>query len=115
WAYAHVPNGFTGNATEAILRQVERLAPGFRERVVASHVRTPAQIEADNPHYVGGDIATGAATPMQAVRRPRSGPHPYATGIPGVYLCSAATPPAGGVHGLGGANAARAALKSRKS
>jgi len=114
WAYAHVPNGFTGNATEAVLEQIERFAPGFRDRIVATHVRTPAQIEADNPNYVGGDIATGAATPMQVVFRPKRGLNPYATGIPGVYICSAATPPGGGVHGMGGANAAASALRSRK-
>jgi phytoene dehydrogenase-like protein len=114
WAYSHVPNGTTIDYTEIILGQIERFAPGFRERIVGTHVRTPAQIEADNPNYVGGDIATGAATPMQVVFRPTRSLNPYATGIAGVYICSAATPPGGGVHGMGGANAATAALKARK-
>ena len=75
------------------------------------HVRGPAALEADNPNYVGGDIATGANDPLQVVLRPRLAPDPYWTGIPGVFLCSAATPPGAGVHGMCGANAARSALR----
>lgn len=111
WAYAHVPHGYTGDATEAVLSQVERFAPGARDRIVGLHVRTPGQIEADNANYVGGDIATGANDPWQVVVRPRLAPDPYWTGVPGVFLCSAATPPGGGVHGMCGANAARSALR----
>ncbi len=110
YAYAHVPHGYTGDATERVLEQIERFAPGLRERIVGMHVRTPAQLEADNANYVGGDIATGANDPWQVVIRPRLAPDPYWTGIPGVYLCSAATPPGGGVHGMCGVNAARSAL-----
>jgi phytoene dehydrogenase-like protein len=111
WAYAHVPNGWRGDATEAILDQIERFAPGLRERIIARHVRGPVQFEAYNPNYVGGDIATGANDVRQVAMRPRVARDPYATGIPGVFLCSAATPPGAGVHGMCGANAARSALQ----
>jgi phytoene dehydrogenase-like protein len=111
-AYAHVPAGWTGDATAAIEAQIERFAPGFRERIVARHVRTVAGIERDNANFVGGDIATGAASPWRIVFRPRFALDPYATGIPGVYLCSAATPPGAGAHGLCGYRAALSALKS---
>jgi phytoene dehydrogenase-like protein len=113
WAYAHVPNGFTGDATEHVVRQIERFAPGFRERILASAVRGPERLAAYNPNYVGGDIATGAHTLRQVLFRPRVALDPYATGVPGVYLCSAATPPGGGVHGMCGHNAAKAALRKR--
>ncbi len=111
WAYAHVPHGWDGDATEAILGQLERFAPGTRERVVGMHTRNPAKIEADNANFSGGDITTGANDPWQVVVRPRLALDPYATGIPGVFLCSAATPPGGGVHGMCGAGAARSALR----
>lgn len=111
WAYAHVPHGWSGDATEAVLAQIERFAPGLRDRVVGMHVRAPAALEADNANYVGGDIATGANDPIQVVLRPRVAPDPYWTGVPGVFLCSAATPPGGGVHGMCGFNAARSALR----
>lgn len=113
WAYAHVPQGYSGDATELITQQIERFAPGFRERIVGTHVRNVAQMQAYNPNYVGGDISAGANTARQIIARPRFGLDPYATGVPGVYLCSSATPPGGGVHGMGGYNAARAALKAR--
>lgn len=111
WTYAHVPNGYTGDASEAILGQIERFAPGVRERIVASVATGPAGLEAYNPNYVGGDIATGASDPWQTLFRPRLSIDPYVTGVPGVYLCSAATPPGAGVHGMGGSNAARSALR----
>jgi phytoene dehydrogenase-like protein len=111
WAYAHVPHGWRGDATGALLAQVERFAPGVRDRVVGMHVRDPARLEADNPNYVGGDVATGANDPVQVVLRPRPAADPYWTGVPGVFLCSAATPPGAGVHGMCGANAARSALR----
>ena len=111
WAYCHVPRGFSGDATDALLDQVERFAPGFRDRIVGMHVRGPAQLELDNANYVDGDIATGANDPVQVVLRPRVAPDPYWTGVPGVFLCSAATPPGAGVHGMCGANAARSALR----
>lgn len=115
WAYCHVPNGYAGDATEAILGHIERFAPGFRARVVATTVRRPAEIEAHNANYLGGDIATGANDPLQAVFRPRISIDPYDTGIAGTYLCSAATPPGAGVHGMCGANAAERALAVLRS
>ncbi|HWJ10298.1 MAG TPA: NAD(P)/FAD-dependent oxidoreductase [Nocardioides sp.] len=111
YAYAHVPHGYTGDATEAIINQVERFAPGFRDRIVAVATRNPAQMQAHNANYVGGDISAGANTARQIAFRPRVALDPYALGIDGVYLCSSATPPGGGVHGMGGFNAAEAALK----
>jgi phytoene dehydrogenase-like protein len=111
WAYAHVPNGYAGDATEALIAQIERFAPGFRDRIVATAVRTPAELEAHNENYIGGDIVTGANTPVQILFRPRIALDPYETGIPGVYICSAATPPGGGVHGMNGYNAAQSALR----
>jgi phytoene dehydrogenase-like protein len=111
WAYAHVPNGYTGDAEEVVIAQMERFAPGLRERIVARSVRTPAEIAARNANYIGGDIITGANTPWQVLIRPRFALDPYATGIPGVFMCSAATPPGAGVHGMNGYNAARSALR----
>ena len=111
WAYAHVPAGYDGDAEDAIAAQIERFAPGFRERVVATATRTPADLHAANANYVGGDIITGANTPVQILIRPRLALDPYATGIPGVFICSAATPPGAGVHGMNGHNAARSALR----
>ncbi len=112
WTYAHVPSGYEGDASEAILTQLERFAPGLRERIVGSSSRSPAEFAAHNLNYVGGDIITGANTPLQTNMRPRIAVDPYATGIPGVYICSAATPPGAGAHGMGGFNAARSALRS---
>lgn len=111
YAYAHVPHGYDGDATEAIIGQVERFAPGFRDRIVATAVRGPAALEAYNANYVGGDISAGANSARQITFRPRVALDPYALGVDGVYLCSSATPPGGGVHGMGGFNAAEAALK----
>jgi phytoene dehydrogenase-like protein len=111
WTYAHVPSGYEGDAREAILAQVERFAPGFRDRVAASAVRSPADLAAYNPNYVGGDIIAGANTPWQVLIRPRLALDPYSTGIPGVYICSAATPPGAGAHGMNGYNAAQSALR----
>lgn len=110
YAYAHVPAGFPGDATEAITAQIERFAPGFRERIRAVAVRSTAQMARHNPNYVDGDIVTGANDPRQLLLRPRAARNPYATGIPGVYLCSAATPPGAGAHGMCGHNAALRAL-----
>lgn len=111
WAYAHVPSGYNGDVEPAILAQLERFAPGLRERIVASSSRSTSQIAAANPNFIGGDIVNGANTPKQLFFRPRFTLNPYATGIPGVFICSAATPPGGGVHGTCGYNAARAALR----
>jgi phytoene dehydrogenase-like protein len=111
YSYAHVPAGYTGDATGRIEAQIERFAPGFRERILARDVRSVAQSEAYNPNYVGGDVVGGSNDPIQMVFRPRPALDPYATGIPGVYLCSAATPPGAGAHGMCGYNAARSALR----
>lgn len=110
WAYAHVPHGYTGDATEAIETQIERFAPGFRELVLARHVTTPAGLEAHNPNYVGGDITGGAYTGRQLVFRPTVGLRSYATPNPALLLCSASTPPGAGVHGMCGWHAAGRAL-----
>ena len=96
YAYAHVPHAYDGDATDAVLDQIERFAPGFREQVLAISVRGPAELEAYNANYVGGDIAAGANTARQIVFRPRPAANPYALGVDGVYLCSSATPPGGG-------------------
>ncbi len=111
WTYAHVPPGYTGDATEAIVAQIERFAPGFRDRVLGQAVRSTTQLAAYNPNYVGGDIVTGAKDVRQLVFGPRTTLSPYHLGIPGMYICSAATPPGPGAHGMCGANAARAALR----
>jgi phytoene dehydrogenase-like protein len=105
-----VPNGFPGDAAETVVTQIERFAPGLRERIVGLATRSTAEIAAYNSNYVGGDIITGANTPVQVLVRPRLALDPYSTGIPGVYICSAATPPGAGVHGMNGYNAARSAL-----
>jgi phytoene dehydrogenase-like protein len=110
WAYCHVPNGSAADMTEAIEDQVERFAPGFRERIIARAAHGPAAMERRNPNLVGGDIAGGYAGLSQLVRRPNLSRRPWATPLPGVYLCSASTPPGAGVHGMGGYHAARLAL-----
>jgi phytoene dehydrogenase-like protein len=111
WAYAHVPSGYDGDGETAVIDQIERFAPGLRERIVATSTRSPAEIEAYNPNCIGGDIATGANDPLQMTFRPRVALDPYSTGVPGLYICSAATPPGGGVHGMSGHNAAQSALR----
>lgn len=110
WTYAHVPHGYAGDATEAIVAQIERFAPGFRDRIVGTAVRSTTEMSVYNPNFVGGDIIGGASSPTQLVFRPRVALDPYATGIPGTYLCSASTPPGAGAHGMCGANAAARAL-----
>lgn len=110
WVYTHVPNGFGGQARQRVEAQIERFAPGFRDLVLASRITTPQDLESYNPNYLGGDIATGAHNLLRVLGRPGSFWRPYRTGIPGVYLCSAATPPGPGVHGMCGVNAAHAAM-----
>ena len=112
WAYCHVPNGSTADLTDAIERQVERFAPGFRERILARSVLAPADLERRNPNLVGGDIAGGSNELRRLLARPALRPIPYSTPLEGVYLCSASTPPGGGVHGMCGYLAARAALRA---
>jgi phytoene dehydrogenase-like protein len=113
WAYTHVPNGSTVDVTGRIEGQLERFAPGFRDLVLARSVLTPADLEARNANYVGGDINGGSAELRQLFTRPVARPVPYRTPLEGVYLCSASTPPGGGVHGMCGYHAARAALRRR--
>ena len=110
WAYCHVPHGYAGDATERIERQVERFAPGFRERILARSVLTPADLERRNANLVGGDISGGVMDLRQVFARPILRPTPYRTPLRGVYLCSSSTPPGGGVHGMSGHLAAVAAL-----
>jgi phytoene dehydrogenase-like protein len=110
WTYAHVPHAYTGDATEAITAQIERFAPGFRERIIGTAVRSATEMSTYNPNYVGGDIIGGASSFSQLLFRPRLAIDPYFTGIPGTYLCSASTPPGAGAHGMCGANAAARAL-----
>ncbi|RSS60285.1 NAD(P)/FAD-dependent oxidoreductase [Streptomyces sp. WAC01280] len=108
WAYGHVPNGWRGDLTDAIERQIERFAPGFRDRVLARATAGPPELAERNANYVGGDIACGAARGLQLVLRPTLSLRPYATPHPAVFLCSSATPPGPGVHGMSGHNAAKA-------
>ncbi|PSR66238.1 MULTISPECIES: phytoene desaturase family protein [Nocardia] len=110
WSYAHVPNGYSGDATEAIIAQIERFAPGFRERIVGQAVRSTTEMAVYNPNYVGGDIMTGAKDIRQLMFGPRTTLSPYSLGVRGMYICSAATPPGPGAHGMCGANAARLAV-----
>lgn len=105
WTYAHVPHGWTGSAADAVLGQLERFAPGVRDRVVAQHEMGPLDFAAYNPNDIGGDISGGAHDGAQLVARPLFG-RPYRTPHPGIWLCSASTPPGGGVHGMGGWHAA---------
>jgi phytoene dehydrogenase-like protein len=111
WAYCHVPNGWDGDATEAIEAQVERFAPGFRDTILARSARGPAELEAGNPNLVGGDINGGAQGLGQLVFRPAARLVPYTTPDPRIFVCSSSTPPGGGVHGMCGLGAARAALR----
>jgi phytoene dehydrogenase-like protein len=110
WAYCHVPNGSTVDMTDAIEGQIERAAPGFGELVLARNAMAPADLERRNANLVGGDIAGGANDLRQLIARPALRAVPYSTPLDGVYLCSASTPPGGGVHGMCGYLAARAAL-----
>ena len=115
WAYCHVPNGSSVDMTERVESQVERFAPGFRERILARSALGPADLERSNPNHVGGDINGGLADLRQLLTRPVARWSPYSTPLPGVFLCSASTPPGGGVHGMCGFHAARAALRSIQS
>jgi len=111
WAYCHLPSGSTADMTDAILAQVERFAPGFRERVLALHAMGPASIEAHDANHVGGDINGGLQDLWQLFTRPAWRIDPYSTPDPGIFICSSSTPPGGGVHGLCGAHAAASALR----
>jgi phytoene dehydrogenase-like protein len=111
WAYCHVPNGSEKDMTEAIEKQVERFAPGFKGTILARHTMNTAQIEAHNPNYIGGDINGGVIDISQIFTRPALRWSPYKTSAKGIYICSSSTPPGGGVHGMCGYHAAKKALK----
>jgi phytoene dehydrogenase-like protein len=112
WAYCHVPNGSTKDMTDAIESQVERFAPGFRDLIAARSAMDSAEVERRNPNYVGGDINGGVQDLRQLFTRPLARPVPYSTPVPGLFICSSSTPPGGGVHGMCGYWAARAALRA---
>jgi phytoene dehydrogenase-like protein len=111
WAYAHVPHAWAGDAEDEIIARIAEHAPGFPDTIIAKRSLSPGQVEQYNPNYVGGDIGAGAITLRQAVLRPTPQWNPYRTPLPGVYLCSASTPPGPGVHGMCGHLAARSALR----
>lgn len=117
WAYAHVPHGYRGPednrhlAGDRILQQIERFAPGFRDRILQRVDHSPRELESMNPNLVGGTIGGGALSGLQQVFRPALNLNPYRIGAPGVYLCSSSTPPGGGVHGMCGYHAAQTALQ----
>jgi phytoene dehydrogenase-like protein len=111
WAYCHVPSGSDVDMTDAICAQIERFAPGFRDRILAMSVKGPAELERYNPNYVGGDINGGLQDLTQLFTRPAVRVDPYATPDPAIFICSSSTPPGGGVHGLCGYYAARSALR----
>jgi phytoene dehydrogenase-like protein len=111
WAYCHVPNGSTFDVRDRIEAQIERFAPGFRDRILAWSARNTADLERENPNLIGGDISGGANTLAQLIARPALRRIPYSTPLPGVYLCSSSTSPGAGVHGMCGHLAATAALQ----
>jgi phytoene dehydrogenase-like protein len=111
WAYCHIPNGSQADMTEAIEKQVERFAPGFRERILARHTMNAVEMQAYNPNYIGGDINGGVIDITQLFTRPVLKSSSYRTSAKGIYICSSSTPPGGGVHGMCGYYAAKRALK----
>jgi phytoene dehydrogenase-like protein len=113
WAYCHVPNGSEVDMTARIEAQVERFAPGFRDRIVARHVMGPGSMELHDANYIGGDINGGVGDFRQFVARPVLSLHPWATPVDGLYLCSSSTPPGGGVHGMCGYLAAKTVLRKQ--
>ena len=113
WAYCHVPNGSEVDMTETIEKQIERFAPGFKDLVRHRSAWSPARLEAEEPNCVGGDVMGGRMDLRGLIARPVLSLNPYATPDPSIFICSAATPPGGGVHGMCGVNAARAVLRSR--
>src|SRR5581483_8424817 len=111
WVYCHVPNGSDVHMTAAVEAQIERAAPGFRDRVLARHAMAPAALEDRDANLVGGDVNGGTGDLRGLLARPVLGWSPWSTPVPGLYLCSASTPPGGGVHGMCGLHAARAVLR----
>ena len=113
WSYAHVPHGSPRDMGDAVEARIETFAPGFRDLVEHRSVIPAAEMAAHDANYVGGDIAAGATTPWQMLMRPVPTWDPYRTPVPGVYLCSSATPPGPAVHGMNGVHAARRVLRQR--
>jgi phytoene dehydrogenase-like protein len=111
WAYCHVPHGSPCDVTPHIEAQIERFAPGFRERILARHSFTAVEMAQYNPNYIGGDIIGGMQNLRQQFTRPVPSLVPYRTPVKGLYLCSSSTPPGGGVHGMCGFYAAQTALR----
>ena len=114
WAYCHVPSGSTIDMSDAIEAQIERFAPGFRDVVLARSETDATEVERRNRNYIGGDINCGVQDLRQLWTRPVARPNPYSTPLPGVYLCSSATPPGGGAHGMSGYYAAKSALSAAR-
>jgi phytoene dehydrogenase-like protein len=114
WGYCHVPNGSTRDMTAAIEAQVERFAPGFTQLIAARSKMDSVELERRNPNFVGGDINGGLQDVRQLFTRPVARPVPYSTPVPDLFLCSSSTPPGGGVHGMSGYWAARAALRASR-
>ncbi|MGH8022266.1 MAG: phytoene desaturase family protein, partial [Limisphaerales bacterium] len=112
WAYCHVPNGSSFNMAPRIEAQIERFAPGFRDRILARHAETCLDLEAKNANLVGGSINGGINDLWHLIARPVASPTPYRMPVPGFYICSSSTPPGGGVHGMCGFYAAEAAMRS---
>ena len=112
WAYCHVPNGSPVDMSERIEAQIDRFAPGFRDRIIGRSAMAPAEIERHNANYVGGDINGGIQDLRQLFTRPVARLVPYSTPLDNVYICSSSTPPGGGVHGMCGYYAAKAALRA---
>lgn len=115
WGYCHVPNGSTLDMTDRIESRIERFAPGFRDRILARHTANSADVQSHNPNYLGGDINGGLADLWQFAARPVPSLHPWRTPATGVYLCSASTPPGGGVHGMCGMSAADRVLADARA
>lgn len=115
WAYGHVPHAWDGDLTDAIERQIERFAPGFRDRVLARATAGPPELAVRNANYVGGDIATGSVAGLRLLVRPKLSLSPYSTKHPAVFICSSATPPGPGVHGMSGQNAAKAVWRKLRA
>jgi phytoene dehydrogenase-like protein len=115
WAYCHVPHGSHQDVSDHITAQIERFAPGFRDLILSKHVYTAAKMESYNANYIGGDINGGVQDWRQLFTRPVARWSPYTTPLKGIFICSSSTPPGGGVHGMCGYHAARAALRSKHS
>jgi phytoene dehydrogenase-like protein len=111
WAYCHVPHGSLMDVSEKIIDQIERFAPGMRDLIIGRHTMGPAELEAYDANYVGGDINGGRQDLGQLFTRPGLRLDPYSTPDPGIFICSSSTPPGGGVHGMCGHLAARSALR----